>query len=79
MSHTISLSNNVYNILLKQKRSDESFSDTLLRMFKDNKNKPLSSFAAKWKSDDINYVFDEIMDARNESVSRDVLCVPPHT
>lgn len=73
MSHTISLSNNVYNILLKQKKSNESFSDTLLRMMKKNKNKPLSTFAAKWKSDDIDYVFDEIMNARNKSFSREVL------
>jgi len=73
MSHTISLSNNVYNTLLKQKKANESFSDTLLRMMSKNKKKPLSTFAAKWKSDDIDYVFDEIMNARNKSVSREVL------
>ena len=72
MSHTISLSNNVYNILIKQKRFDESFSDLVLRMMNESKKKPLSTFAAKWKSDDIDDVFDEILKDRSKSFSREV-------
>jgi hypothetical protein len=41
-------------------------------MMNENKKQPLSAFAAKWKSNDIDDVFDKILKDRSKSFSREI-------
>ena len=52
MTKVISLSNKAYELLAKQKKNSESFSDLILNLVKKSEKKPISSFAGKWMSKD---------------------------
>jgi predicted CopG family antitoxin len=71
MTKVISLSNKAYNILAKQKKYNESFSDLILNLATKSEKKLISSFAGKWESDDIDEIFEQIKKDRHQSVSRE--------
>lgn len=71
MTKVISLSNKAYNILAKQKKNSESFSDLIQNLAIKSEKKHISSFAGKWKSDDIDEIFEQIKKDRHQSVSRE--------
>ncbi|MDH2901548.1 MAG: antitoxin VapB family protein [archaeon] len=57
MTRVESLSEKSYRTLKKLKRSDESFSDVVLRMAGEKDRKSLLSYAGTWEGDDIDKVF----------------------
>lgn len=71
MTKVISISNKAYDILAKQKKNNESFSDLILNLVAKSEKKHISSFAGKWKSDDIDEIFEQIKKDRHQSVSRE--------
>ena len=71
MTKVISISNKAYEMLAKQKKNSESFSDLILNLAKKSEKKPLSSFAGKWMSEDIDEIFEEIQKDRHKSISRE--------
>ena len=71
MTKVISLSNKAYNILTKQKKNSESFSDLILNLAIKSEKKHILSFAGKWKSDDIDEIFEQIKKDRHQTVSRE--------
>jgi predicted CopG family antitoxin len=72
MTKVISLSEKAYGTLRKLKRSDESFSDVVLRMAGEKERKSLLSFAGTWKGDDIEEVFSIVMKDRERASSRGI-------
>lgn len=72
MTKVISLSEKAYGTLKKLKRSDESFSDVVLRMAGEKERKSLLSFAGTWQGDDIDKVFSIVMKDRERAASRKI-------
>ena len=72
MTKVISLSERAYGTLKKLKRTNESFSDLVLRMAGQDDGKSILQFAGAWKGSDIDEVFSQIMKDRERSVSRRV-------
>ncbi|MHB1868357.1 MAG: antitoxin VapB family protein [Nitrososphaerales archaeon] len=63
MAKVISLSEKAYWTLKKRKRSDESFSDVVMRISGERKEGSLR-FAGAWKGDDIDEVYSIVMKDR---------------
>ena len=76
MTKVISLSNEAYQTLKDSKKLGESFSDVVLRVFKEKKKKSLLEFSGKWAGDDIDQVFAQIKKDREQSTSRQVDMFP---
>jgi len=76
MTKVISLSNEAYQTLKGSKKPGESFSDVVLRTFKQKKKKSLLEFSGKWVGDDADEVFAQIMKDREQSASRKVELFP---
>ncbi|MBO3755272.1 MAG: antitoxin VapB family protein [Candidatus Brockarchaeota archaeon] len=72
MTKVISLSDEAYKRLKKAKRGKESFSDVILRLIKGEERVSLTTFAGRWKGEDIDEVFKEIGKGRKASVAREV-------
>ena len=72
MTKVISLSEKAYGTLKKLKREDESFSDVVLRLSEEDKRESILRFSGAWKGDDIDDVFEIIMEDRKRSSSREV-------
>jgi predicted CopG family antitoxin len=72
MTKVISLSNEAYETLKKQKKSGESFSDVVLRLVSEKKKKSLLEFSGKWAGDDVDAVFLQVKKDREKSTSRRV-------
>ncbi len=72
MTKVISLSDRAYEIISKLKGKGESFSDVILRLTKKKLKKPLTSYAGKWRGDDIEHVFKKVLADREEGESREV-------
>jgi predicted CopG family antitoxin len=72
MTKVISLSEKAYGTLKKLKRSDESFSDVVLRISTEKKRESLLRFSGAWKGDDIDDVFSIVMKDRKRATSRKV-------
>ncbi len=70
MTKVISLSERAYGTLKKLKRSNESFSDVVLRMAGQEDRKSILEFVGAWKGGDIDEVFSQIMKDRERSTSR---------
>jgi predicted CopG family antitoxin len=70
MTKVISLSERAYGTLKKLKRSNESFSDLVLRMAGEGDRNSILEFAGTWKGSDIEHVFSQIMKDRERSASR---------
>jgi predicted CopG family antitoxin len=72
MTKVISLSQKAYQTLKEQKRPNESFSDTVLRITGQTPKKSIIEFAGKWKGSDIDKVFSQIAEDRENSASREI-------
>lgn len=72
MTKVISLSDKAYEIISKMKGHGESFSDVILRLSKKKLKKPLTSYAGKWRGDDIEKVFKKVLEEREKGESREV-------
>ncbi len=72
MTKVISLSERAYGTLKKLKRSNESFSDVVLRMAGSEHRKSILEFAGAWKGRDIEEVFAEVARDRERSASREI-------
>lgn len=69
MTKVKSLSEKAYRTLKKLKRSDESFSDVVLRMAGEKDRKSLLSYAGTWEGDDIDRLFSIVMKDRERAAS----------
>lgn len=66
---TISLSESIYNQLIKYKSKKESFDETIKRLLE--KQQPsLLTFAGRWKDVDVEHLKTEIKRQRDESDER---------
>ena len=72
MTKVISLSEEAYQTLKKLKRSGESFSDVIMRIVKGMEAKPLTDFSGKWKGNDIDRVFKNILSERKITKTREL-------
>ena len=70
MTKVISLSERAYGTLRKLKRTNESFSDLVLRMAGQGDRNSILEFDGTWKGGDIEEVFSQIMKDRERSASR---------
>jgi predicted CopG family antitoxin len=70
MTKVISLSEKAYGTLKKLKRSNESFSDLVLRIAGVDEKRSILEFAGTWKGSDIETVFSEVLKDRERSSSR---------
>ena len=72
MTKVISLSEEAYKILKKLKKSEESFSDVIIRIIKGSEVKPLTEYAGKWVGNDIDEIFKNILSERELSKTREI-------
>ncbi|MEM2083639.1 MAG: antitoxin VapB family protein [Nitrososphaerota archaeon] len=72
MTKVISLSEEAYKILKKLKKSEESFSDVIIRIAKGLEAKPLIDYAGKWVGNDIDEIFKNILSERELSKTREI-------
>ena len=71
MSKLVSLSEKAYKTLLKMKKSDESFSDVVLKLT-DKKKKSIMRFAGMWKDDkEMDEIFGKILKERHKTVYKE--------
>jgi predicted CopG family antitoxin len=70
MTKVISLSERAYGILKRRKRSNESFSDVVVRMAGERDRRSILDFAGAWKGDDIDKVFSIVQRDRERASSR---------
>ena len=69
MTKAIELSDKAYGKFKKLKRSNESFSDVVLRISGERKEGSLLRFAGAWKGDDIDEVYSIVMKDRKRSTN----------
>jgi predicted CopG family antitoxin len=67
LTKKISLSEKAYLVLKKLKRSNESFSDAILRISRQQQRKSILEFAGSWKGADIDEVFSDVLKDRKRS------------
>ena len=71
MTKVVSLSKKAYQTLKDLKRSNESFSDVVIRIAAQEPKKSLLEFAGSWKGNDIDEVFSCVKKDRESSLSRE--------
>jgi predicted CopG family antitoxin len=72
MTKVVSLSKKAYQTLKELKRSNESFSDVVLRIAGHEPRRSLVCFAGKWVGNDIDEVFFSVAKDRESSSSREI-------
>jgi predicted CopG family antitoxin len=71
MTKVVSLSKKAYQTLKDLKRSNESFSDVVIRIAEREPKRSLLEFAGSWKGNDIDEVFSCVRKDRESSTSRE--------
>ena len=71
LTKVISLSEKAYNALRRMKRGRESFSDVVIRLTRDVEPKSLLEFAGRWTGDDIDEVFESVLNEREVVAARE--------
>jgi predicted CopG family antitoxin len=72
MTKVVSLSKKAYQTLKDLKRSNESFSDVVLRIAGREPKRSIAVFAGKWSGNDIDEVFSQVVKVRENSKSREI-------
>jgi len=72
MTKVVSLSKKAYQTLKDLKRSNESFSDTILRITGNKQKKSILQFAGSWTGDDIDQIYSQVKKDRENSTSRKI-------
>jgi predicted CopG family antitoxin len=72
MTKVVSLSKKAYQTLKDLKRSNESFSDVVLRISGTKQKKSILQFAGTWNGSDIDEVYSKVKKDREQSASREI-------
>ena len=72
MTKIISISDEAYKELAKQKGKNDSFTKVVLRLTRDTPHRSIEAFAGIWKDDHkLQKIYDEILKERHEHKGRD--------
>jgi predicted CopG family antitoxin len=72
MTKVVSLSKKAYQTLKDLKRSNESFSDVVLRISGETQKKSILHFAGTWNGSDIDEVYSKVKKDREQVASREI-------
>ena len=72
MSKLVSLSDKAYEKLSKMKKSNESFSDIVLKLAENKKKKSIMHLAGIWKTDkEMDKIFEKVLADRHKTMYRE--------